>query len=104
MADSTQNSSSLTNQSTDSTIYNLNLNVSIDANDPQRVEESINSSGLNESSKSSNSVLLTDSSHVLEDFPGFSKGDQVISLGKKNTSEDFQKISTEVLYREPTLC
>ena len=75
MADSTQNSSSLTNQSTDSTIYNLNLNVSIDANDPQRVEESINSSGLNESSKSNNSVLLTDSSHVLEDFPGFSKGD-----------------------------
>ena len=49
MAEVTQNSNSLTDQST---IYNLNLNTSIDANDPQRVEESINSRGLNESSKS----------------------------------------------------
>ena len=32
------------------------------------------SNGLTESSHS-NSVLLTDSSHLLEDFPGFSKGD-----------------------------
>ena len=75
MAESTQNNNSLTDQSSNSTIYNLNLEESIDYNDPQRVEESIDSCSLTESSHGS-SILLTDNSlNILEEFPGFSQGD-----------------------------
>ena len=75
MAESTQNTSSLTDQSSNSTIYNLNLEESIDYNDLQRVEESIDSCGITESSHGS-SILLTDNSlNILEEFPGFSQGD-----------------------------
>lgn len=71
------NNSSGLADSTISTVYRLNgsANTSLDG--------SVNSSGLNESTKSSSltdsshnsSILLTDSSHTLDDFPGFSQDD-----------------------------
>ena len=84
MAENTQNTSSLTDQSSNSTIYNLNLEESIDSNDPQRVEESIDSCGLTESSHGS-SILLTDNSlNILEEFPGFSQGDDSLDSDMKD--------------------
>ena len=87
MADSSQNSSSLTD-STNSTIYRLygSTNTSLD--------ESANSSGLNESTKSSgltdsshgNSIIFTDCSHTLDDFPGFAQRDATPDSEMKDPS------------------
>ena len=71
------NNSSGLADSTISTVYRLNGSANTS------LEESVNSTGLNESTKSSSltdssnssSILLTDSSHTLDDFPGFSQDD-----------------------------
>lgn len=69
MADSSQNASGLT-ESTNSTIFALNESVKSKA-----VDESVNNSYTTVLSQDS-SIQLTDSSHVLEDFSGFSEADQ----------------------------
>ena len=67
MADNSQNSSSLMD-CTNSTIYRLNGSECENSNE---LNESTN---LTDSSHGS-SIRVTDSSHTLEDFPGFSQGD-----------------------------
>ena len=67
MADNSQNSSSLMD-CTNSTIYRLN------GSECENSNELNDSTNLTDSSHGS-SIRVTDSSHTLEDFPGFSQGD-----------------------------
>ena len=104
MADSLHNSSSLTN-TTDSTIFRL------DGSSNTILDEFLlaNFNGLNESTKSNNStngssIQLTDSSHTIDDFPGFAQGDDCPDTENKDPFKDVfyhispLKDSTNILF------
>ena len=88
MADSLHNSCSLTD-STVSTIFRL------DGSSNTILDEFLlaNFNGLNESTKSNNSthgssIQLTDSSHTIDDFPGFAQGDDCPDKEMKDPFND----------------